>query len=92
MSLYKSRGRDTPGQPAAAGTKGIHVLVNGAGGNGLYRDTKGSAPDVHDFDNFAVTRITLVSESESIVEVFGFGRNARAMQGLLASCTTKIVL
>ena len=75
VSLYDPRPRNNPGAASVPFSKGVHVLVNGAGGNGHDRPTFGSSPEFKDTNNFAVTRIRIVSPTQADVSILSFGPN-----------------
>jgi hypothetical protein len=77
VSLYHPRpsavslGRVPPEQ-------GIHVLVNGAGGDGHYTDDDGTEPDIlHDNVNYCVTRINLIDARSADIDVLSFGASPK---------------
>jgi Calcineurin-like phosphoesterase len=86
VSVYGPRSRDNPAGPSVASDQGIHVLVNGAGGDSLYPQQRfpfdlgisGTMPDLfNDDDHFCVTRINLIDRSSVDVDVLDFGKQAR---------------
>ena len=77
------RSKDTPKSGSVPFAKGIHVLVNGAGGKGHYSGSgllaSGTRPDqFFDDDHYFVTRINLVDERSADVDVLNFGTLAQA--------------
>lgn len=81
VNMYGPRSKADPTGSSVPFAKGIHVLVNGAGGNGLYR-TEGFLVDgdkgdvLDDHKNFCVTRINLVNSSTVEVDMVAFGKKA----------------
>ena len=76
VSVYGPRDRDNPESGSTSFARGIHVIVNGAGGHGHDAGFRGTAPDRHfDDDNFCVTRVTLVDGRSADVEILSFGPN-----------------
>jgi hypothetical protein len=85
VSMYGPRSRDNPSGPSVAPDKGIHVFVNGAGGDGHYTQNgffglgaSGTIPDIFaDDDHYCVTRINLIDAKSADVEVLDFGKQAK---------------
>jgi hypothetical protein len=76
VSMYGPRPRFNPKEGSVDFSKGIHVLVNGAGGRGHDVGFRGTRPDLHfDDDNYCVTRINLLSASSADVDILDFGPN-----------------
>jgi Calcineurin-like phosphoesterase len=73
VSWYKPRPKNNPGSGAVPIAQGIFAHVNGAGGNGHDGSNFGSASDWEAEDDYAVTKITLISPTAADVSVFGFG-------------------
>jgi hypothetical protein len=74
VSLYGPRPKDHPASGSVPFERGIHVLVNGAGGSGHYTGWRGTQPDLHfDDDNYCVTRISLIDARTADVDVLNFG-------------------
>jgi hypothetical protein len=92
VSIYSPRGRDNPETSIVPSDKGIHVMVNGAGGNGFYTGFTGTKPDVLAFGNgFCVTKIELVDAHQAIVSTLNFGSSATVSQPALLNKTTLFV-
>jgi hypothetical protein len=78
VSIYSPRPAKDPGRKKASFDKGIHLVVNGAGGNGFYEGTEGTPPDLFRLtDGYCVTRIELVDARKAIVSTIGFGPTPR---------------
>ena len=75
VSFYDPRPRRNPDNGSVAFSKGVHVLVNGAGGNGHDMPFFGTTPDWKDTKNYCVTRIDLASATQATVSVLSFGPN-----------------
>ncbi len=78
-------------------TKGIHVHVNGAGGNGHYSGSgllaDGTRPDLFfDDDDYFVTRINLIDDRSADVDLLNFGTSARTAPQAVAQSLVKIRL
>ncbi|HUE85377.1 MAG TPA: metallophosphoesterase [Vicinamibacterales bacterium] len=85
VSVYGPRTRD-PKVTSADQKTGIHVFVNGAGGNGHYSGNglfglfggAGTKPDIYfDDDHYCVTRINLIDATSVDVDVLDFGSSAK---------------
>ena len=80
--------------------KGIHVFVNGAGGNGHYSGegflglgVSGTRPDIFfDDDNYCVTRINLIDGTSADIDVLDFGKAAKTDPTAVAKSLVKIRL
>ena len=85
VSMYGPRSRNNPKGTSVPFAEGIHLFVNGAGGDGHYSHDgflffggAGTKPDLFgDDDNFCVTRINLISPTAADVDVLDFGRSAK---------------
>jgi hypothetical protein len=85
VSVYGPRPKDNPKKGSVAFDKGIHVFVNGAGGNGHYSGdgflglgVSGAKPDIFfDDDNYCVTRINLIDVRSVDVDLLNFGTSAK---------------
>jgi hypothetical protein len=86
VSVYGPRSRDNPKGGSVAFRDGIHVFVNGAGGNGHYSGDgflglfggAGTKPDIYfDDDHYSVTRINLIDATTVDVDVLDFGSHAK---------------
>ena len=76
VSVYGPRAADRPEHGPVAFAKGIHLIVNGAGGNGHDIGFVGTRPDLFsDEDNFCVTRINLIDATSADIDILGFGPN-----------------
>ena len=75
VSVYDPRPMNDPGSGAVPFANGIHVVVNGAGGEGRDMFIWGSSPDFKDRRNFCVTKIDLISPTAADVSILGFGSN-----------------
>lgn len=74
VSVYSPRSRDEPAKGPVPFEKGIHLVVNGAGGAGHYMGAFGTVPDLaHDPDHFCITRIHLKDSCHAVVDVLSFG-------------------
>lgn len=75
VSLYGPRSKDRPEQESVEFSRGIHVLVNGAGGQGHDAAFVGTPPDLFfDDDHFCITRLRLTEEA-AVVDILSFGTN-----------------
>lgn len=94
VSSYSPRSMSEPTKPAASPADGIHVFVNGAGGEGHVSQgffASGTKPDVLDDDeHFCVTRINLIDPRSADVDVLSFGTHADAEPISLAGSLVKI--
>lgn len=73
VSLYGPRPQVKPEAGSVDFSRGVHLLVNGAGGEGHDLGFLGSKPDLFfDADHFCMTRIRL-ADASAVVEVLGFG-------------------
>ena len=81
VNVYGPRSKDNPKGHSVSFDKGIHVFVNGAGGDGHYSSgffAFGTRGDIYsDDDNFCVTRINLIDATSIDVDVLSFGTTAR---------------
>jgi 3',5'-cyclic AMP phosphodiesterase CpdA len=76
VSVYGPRPQIDPESESVDFAQGIHVMVNGAGGQGHDTGFRGTVPDrFFDEDHFCVTRITLQTPQRADVEVLSFGHN-----------------
>jgi 3',5'-cyclic AMP phosphodiesterase CpdA len=74
VSLYGPRPRSQPESGSVPFAKGIYVIVNGAGGTGLFMPLVGTKPDVFfEANSFCVTRITLDDAQTARIDFLGFG-------------------
>jgi Calcineurin-like phosphoesterase len=74
VSVYGPRSQQNPEGPSVPLAQGIHLLVNGAGGDTLYNADEGTPPDVtFEFESFCVTRIDLIDARSADVDVLTFG-------------------
>jgi hypothetical protein len=74
VSVYGPRSRNNPEGPSVELEAGVHVLVNGAGGDTLYNADHGTQPDLaFEFESFCVTRINLIDDTSADVDVLIFG-------------------
>ena len=73
VSIYKPRPRDVA-DGAVAFARGIHIMVNGAGGRGHDRPSDGTEADFHFNEfNYCATKITLIDERSADIELWDFG-------------------
>jgi 3',5'-cyclic AMP phosphodiesterase CpdA len=85
VNMYGPRSRNDPEEESVPFAQGIHVFVNGAGGDGHYHcgsDILGFLPGkkgdlFSDDDNFCVTRINLIDARSADVDVVSFGKEAK---------------
>ena len=74
VSVYGPRSQQNPAGPSVPLAKGVHVLVNGAGGDTLYSGDDGTRPDLaFEFESFCVARIHLIDAKSADVDVLTFG-------------------
>jgi len=74
VSLYGPRPRNHPGAGSVPFERGIHLMVNGAGGAGHYHPHVGTRPDLlAESDGFCVSRITLTRGHSARFEILNFG-------------------
>lgn len=77
VAVYRRRGKLNPETPVADPTRGIDVIVNGAGGAGHYEldsaGAEGTIPDAGDDDNYIVTEIELIDSVRATVRMLSFG-------------------
>jgi hypothetical protein len=100
VSVYGPRSRDNPEGASVSFNQGIHVFVNGAGGNGHYSGegflgigVSGTRPDIFfDDDNYCVTHINLIDDRSADVDVLNFGKAARTDPTPVAQSLVKIRL
>jgi hypothetical protein len=98
VSVYGPRSRDNPKSGSVPFNQGIHVFVNGAGGNGHYSGeglfgVGGTRPDkFFDDDNYCVTRINLIDERTAEVDVLNFGTAAATAPTPIAASLVRITL
>jgi hypothetical protein len=102
VSVYGPRSKDDPQDKSVVFEKGVHVFVNGAGGDGHYSQAdilrliqlvRGEKPDVFaDDDHYFVTRINLVSATEVHVDQLDFGKRAAGDPTPVAKSLVKIRL
>jgi hypothetical protein len=100
ISVYGPRSRDNPKGPSVAPEKGIHVFVNGAGGDGHYSQdgffglgVSGTKPDIFaDDEHFCVTRINLIDARSADVDVLSFGTSAKTDPVPVANSLVKVRL
>ncbi len=75
VAIYGPRPRTNPKSGSVAFEKGIHVVVNGAGGRGHDLGVWGTSPDrFFDDENYCVTRIQLLDDRSADLEILSFGR------------------
>jgi hypothetical protein len=81
VSVYGPRSQNDPSGHSVAFDKGIHIVVNGAGGDGHYSQglfAHGTKGDIFkDDDNFCITRINLVDARTLEVDILDFGTTAK---------------
>jgi len=76
VSIYGPRPQLNPERGAVAFADGIHLMVNGAGGEGHDTGFRGTKPDLFfDDDHFCMTRFTFLSARAVDVDVLSFGKN-----------------
>ena len=76
VSVYGPRSRNNPAGPSVPLAQGVHVIVNGAGGDALYAGDDGTRPDLKfDFESFCVTRLHLIDARSADVDVLTFGND-----------------
>lgn len=100
VSVYGPRSRDNPKGASVAPEKGIHVFVNGAGGDGHYSQdgffglgVSGTKPDIFaDDEHFCVTRINLIDARSADVDVLSFGTSAKTDPVPVANSLVKVRL
>ena len=74
VSLYKPRPQRNPDREAVPFDRGIHVLVNGAGGRGHDVAFRGTDPDQFSNDrDYCLTRLNLIDPRSLDVEILSFG-------------------
>jgi len=74
VSVYGPRPRKQPEKGSVDFSRGIHIVVNGAGGRGHDVAWRGTRPDLHtDDDNYFLTRITLHDQARATLEFLNFG-------------------
>jgi len=79
VSVYGPRPKTKPEGKAVPFADGIYLVVNGAGGAGHYKPTKGTKPDLaQDLKNYCVTQIELVVEHTAKVVTLSFGNNVKS--------------
>src|SRR5262249_2030287 len=82
VSVYGPRSKNDPEGASVPFDRGIHVIVNGAGGSGHYSGglfAFGTRPDIFfDDDNFCRTRINLIDGRTADVDLLNFGPTASA--------------
>ena len=81
VNVYGPRSRDDPKGKSVSFDKGIHVIVNGAGGDGHYSAgffAFGTRGDIFsDDDHFFTTRINLIDAKSVDVDMLDFGTQAK---------------
>jgi 3',5'-cyclic AMP phosphodiesterase CpdA len=83
VSIYGPRPQRDPSDRSVELARGIHVIVNGAGGRGHDVGFRGTRPDLFfDDDNYALTRITLVDSRTANIDILGFGRGKNPDPGI----------
>ncbi len=100
VSMYGPRSRNNPKGASVAFSEGIHVFVNGAGGDGHYSQdgflffgASGTKPDVFaDDEHFCLTRINLLNSMAVDVDVLDFGTSASGAPTPIAQSLVKIRL
>jgi hypothetical protein len=96
VGVYGPRARSNPAGPPVAFAKGIHVVVNGAGGDGHYSQglfAHGTRPDrFRDDDHFCITRIDLVDARTLVADVLDFGTAANSDPTVVAAARLEIGL
>jgi hypothetical protein len=74
VSVYGPRPRSHPRNGSVEFAKGIHIVVNGAGGRGHDTGFVGTTPDLFfDDDNYCVSRINLLNGTAADVDFLSFG-------------------
>ena len=74
VSLYKPRPRKVS-DGAVDLTKGIHVMVNGAGGRGHDAGFRGTRPDLFfEEERYCLTRMKLNATASADIEILSFGK------------------
>lgn len=73
VSVYDPRNCNAPAAGATTFERGIHLVVNGAGGHGHDIAFRGTKPEFSDDDNFCLTRIDLIDAHNAVVEILSFG-------------------
>ena len=74
VSIYQPRPRDVS-RGAVDLSKGIHVMVNGAGGRGHDVGFQGTQPDVFfEEQQYCLTRLRLSATASAEVEILSFGK------------------
>jgi Calcineurin-like phosphoesterase len=97
VSVYGPRSKDNPAGPSVTFDKGIHVIVNGAGGKGHYSQhsilTSGARPDLFaDDERFFLTRINIIDATSVDVELLDFGTQAVSAPVAIPQALVKIRL
>ena len=85
VNVYGPRSRTDPEGTSVPFAQGIHVLVNGAGGDGHYHCGSGitgllpgkKGDTFSDDDSYCLTRVNLIDERSADVDVISFGTQAR---------------
>jgi Calcineurin-like phosphoesterase len=74
VSLYGPRPRSDPESGSVPFAQGIYMMVNGAGGVGLYAGYDGTEPDLlFEYMSYCVTRIRLDDARKARFDILGFG-------------------
>jgi hypothetical protein len=91
VSIYGPRPQSDPHKGSVDFSKGIHVLVDGAGGRGHDVGFRGSKPDLFfDDDNYCLTRITLVDNRSADVDVLSFGAEKDPPAGMTPTVLARL--
>jgi hypothetical protein len=91
VSIYGPRPRTNPTDGSVDFAKGIHVIVNGAGGRGHDTGFRGTMPDLHfDEDNYCVTRINLIDERSADIDILDFGPGKEPAPGTSPTLRTTL--
>jgi hypothetical protein len=74
VRVYGPRPSKQPEKGSVDFSRGIHIVVNGAGGRGHDVAWRGTPPDLHpDDDNYFLTRIALHYHTRATLEFLDFG-------------------
>ena len=100
VNIYGPRSRTDPEGASVSFSQGIHMFVNGAGGDGHYHCGSGvlsflpgKKGDVFsDHDNYFVTRIHLIDDHSADVDVVSFGTEGKATPVAVAQSLVQIRL
>lgn len=100
VNHYGPRSKHDPEGKSVAIADGIHVFVNGAGGDGHYHCGSGilgflpgkKGDRFSDDDNFCVTRIDLIDATSADVDVVSFGKDGKTTPAAIAQSLVQIRL